>query len=78
MLPSVGLQNLEKFFKPKKVICIENNIYDVTAFLSEHPGGSEILEQVMFTDATQVFNAMGHSSTARRELKKLHVGYLVK
>lgn len=42
-------------------IIIENNVYDVTGFISDHPGGSDILIQMGGKDATNDFQSVGHS-----------------
>ena len=57
---------------------IEGNVYDVTFFIPNHPGGSRIL-QGCGKDATDLFTGqspMGkiHSRMARNILKNLQVG----
>ena len=39
-------------------IIINNDVYDITEFLSEHPGGVSILLTVAGTDATDFFNEL--------------------
>lgn len=56
---------------------IHNNIYDVTPFLNEHPGGEEVLIEQGGKDATENFEDVGHSSDAREMMKKFKVGELV-
>jgi len=50
---------MEEVAKHKHVndcwIVIRNNIYDMTDFLSIHPGGSHIIMSVAGTDATEHF-----------------------
>ncbi|CAG9531526.1 unnamed protein product [Cercopithifilaria johnstoni] len=46
-------------------ICIENKVYDLTTFLDEHPGGSEVLLRVAGSDATEAYEDVGHSTDAR-------------
>jgi len=61
----------------KAWVVIHNNIYDVTAFLNEHPGGEEVLLEQASKDATEAFEDVGHSTDAREMMKKFKVGELV-
>ena len=62
---------------------IHNKVYDVTRFVSRHPGGSSIL-QGCGKDATKLFETrpMGsgtpHSKWARKKLKNFFIGDLKK
>ena len=58
-------------------LVIHNNVYDVTTFLNEHPGGEEVLIEKAGKDATENFEDVGHSSDAREMMKKYKVGELV-
>lgn len=51
-------------------------IYDVTTFADTHPGGA-IIDSVLGRDASQEFEASGHSDYARGLLKPLKVGRLL-
>ena len=51
-------------------------IYDLTSYLELHPGGSEILEDVAGTDASDVFQDIGHSEVALRAMSKYAIGTL--
>ncbi|QPG77381.1 hypothetical protein FOA43_004794 [Brettanomyces nanus] len=53
---------------------IHGNVYDVTKFVDEHPGGEEVLLDVAGTDATDAFEDIGHSDDAREILKDLYLG----
>ena len=57
-------------------IVIHDNVYDVTKFLDEHPGGEEILLEHAGKDATEEFEDVGHSTDARDMLKDYHIGGL--
>ncbi|XP_017043074.1 cytochrome b5 [Drosophila ficusphila] len=66
-------QNNGKNGKPCWLI-IKGNVYDVTKFLSEHPGGSEALLEYAGKDATKAFKQAGHSSDAEKDLKNYKIG----
>jgi len=57
-------------------IIIHNNVYDVTKFLEEHPGGEEVLLEQAGKDATENFEDVGHSTDARTMMKDFHIGEL--
>ncbi|CAO3585163.1 unnamed protein product [Absidia cylindrospora] len=53
---------------------IDNKVYDITAFVDEHPGGEEVLIDEGARDATGPFEDVGHSPDARELLVKYYVG----
>ncbi|XP_011865914.1 PREDICTED: cytochrome b5-like [Vollenhovia emeryi] len=57
-------------------IVIYDNVYDVTDYMQQHPGGSELIEEHAGTDATNGFDDFGHSSDAKKMLKKYLIGEL--
>ncbi|WFD22472.1 [pyruvate dehydrogenase (acetyl-transferring)]-phosphatase [Malassezia equina] len=57
-------------------IVIDNKVYDVTKFLTEHPGGDEVLLTEACKDATEPFEDVGHSEDARKTLKTFYIGDL--
>jgi nitrate reductase (NAD(P)H) len=50
---------------------IHGLVYDVTKYMSEHPGGGQILEAVSGKDATYEFEEAGHTVLSRREVDRL-------
>lgn len=59
---------------------ISNKVYDVTAFISRHPGGGDILLGCG-KDATELFETQngsgdGHSQGAESMLKQYYIGDL--
>ncbi|MBA0763997.1 hypothetical protein Gotri_013381 [Gossypium trilobum] len=52
----------------------ERLVYNVTKFLEDHPGGDEVLLSASGKDATDDFEDVGHSSSARAMLDELYVG----
>lgn len=79
-------KSTEKLYKPAEVLkhntkddlwlIIHGNVYDVTKFIDEHPGGEEVLVDVGGTDATDAFEDIGHSEDARETLATLKLGKL--
>ncbi|XP_050385589.1 cytochrome b5 [Argentina anserina] len=55
-------------------IIISGKVYDVTPFLEEHPGGDEVLLLAADRDATDDFNDVGHSDSAKEMMEKYYVG----
>jgi cytochrome b involved in lipid metabolism len=55
-------------------IIINGKVYNVTAFLNEHPGGPEIIQELAGKDATEDFMDTGHSPVAHSTLNKFYVG----
>lgn len=58
-------------------IIIHNNIYDLTGFLNEHPGGEEVLLEQAGRDASESFEDVGHSTDARELMKRYKVGEVI-
>ncbi|EEQ37627.1 putative cytochrome b5 [Clavispora lusitaniae] len=57
-------------------IVYNGQVYDVTPYLDEHPGGEEVIVDCAGTDATEAFNDIGHSDDAHDILKGLLIGKL--
>ncbi|XP_072929192.1 uncharacterized protein [Epargyreus clarus] len=57
-------------------IVIHNDVYDVTSYLAEHPGGEDPLLSTAGTDGTRDFEDVGHSDDAREIMKKFKIGSL--
>ncbi|KAF8402090.1 hypothetical protein HHK36_013042 [Tetracentron sinense] len=55
-------------------LIINGKVYDVTKFLEDHPGGDEVLLSATGKDATDDFEDVGHSSTARAMMDEYYVG----
>uniref|UniRef100_A0A182P0W3 Cytochrome b5 heme-binding domain-containing protein n=1 Tax=Anopheles epiroticus TaxID=199890 RepID=A0A182P0W3_9DIPT len=58
-------------------IVIRDVVYDVTQYMEDHPGGSELITEWAGKDGTKDFDDFGHSSDAMRLLKTMQVGVLV-
>jgi cytochrome b involved in lipid metabolism len=57
-------------------IVLNEKVYDVTSFLSVHPGGKRILLGQAGKDATSMFKAIAHSTFAVEESEKYYIGDL--
>ncbi|XP_054783066.1 cytochrome B5-like [Prosopis cineraria] len=55
-------------------IIINGKVYDVTPFLEEHPGGDEVLLLAAEKDATDDFEDVGHSDSAKEMMEKYLAG----
>ncbi|XP_058223324.1 cytochrome b5-like [Rhododendron vialii] len=55
-------------------LIISGKVYDVTSFLDDHPGGDEVLITATGKDATDDFEDVGHSDSAREMMSKYLVG----
>ncbi|XP_035437423.2 cytochrome b5 isoform X2 [Spodoptera frugiperda] len=55
---------------------IRNEVYDVTSFVDEHPGGEDPILDAAGQDATIAFEDVGHSEDAKAMLKKYKIGTL--
>eukprot|EP01087_Luapelamoeba_hula_P002918 TRINITY_DN1274_c0_g1_i1.p2 TRINITY_DN1274_c0_g1~~TRINITY_DN1274_c0_g1_i1.p2 ORF type:complete len:108 (+),score=22.37 TRINITY_DN1274_c0_g1_i1:130-453(+) len=58
-------------------IIIKGQIFDVTKFLEEHPGGDSVLMEYAGQDATSAFEDVGHSGDAQQMLANYRIGKLV-
>ncbi|XP_050347388.1 cytochrome b5-like [Nymphalis io] len=67
----------ERSTKQQAMFIIYNQVYDVTKFLDDHPGGHEVLLDVIGKDATTDFKDIGHSSDANDMMKKYHIGDVI-
>lgn len=57
-------------------IILNNKVFNVTSFLSEHPGGSDIILKRAGEDATQDFLDAYHSDVAKTLVGQFFVGQL--
>ncbi|KAF7557699.1 hypothetical protein G7Z17_g393 [Cylindrodendrum hubeiense] len=57
-------------------VVIDDKVYNLSAFIDEHPGGEEVMMDLAGTDATDAFEDVGHSDEAREIRDKLFVADL--
>ncbi|KAK9234046.1 cytochrome b5 [Lipomyces kononenkoae] len=60
--------------KSSLFVVIHDGVYDVTEFVTQHPGGEDVLLESAGTDVTEQFEDIGHSEEARAILKSLQLG----
>ncbi|KAI0313334.1 delta9-fatty acid desaturase [Amylostereum chailletii] len=77
-LPVVSWSSFQDQAKKHQVILISGFIYDVSAFIEEHPGGSHILLNHIGKDASFAFfgGVYEHSNAAHNLLSMMRVGIL--
>ena len=57
-------------------LIIGKKVYDVTGFVSDHPGGKRVLIQYSGKDATEQFEMLHSKRVLKRYGKKLAIGDL--
>ncbi|GBF89854.1 cytochrome b5 [Raphidocelis subcapitata] len=73
--PVYTLEDCKKHVSDKDCwLVVHGKVYDVTAFLEEHPGGYDVILTSSGKDATQDFEEIGHSNSAREMLNKYYLG----
>lgn len=55
---------------------LEGKVFDISSFITKHPGGRWILMKHVGTDITQPFIDQSHSDIARETLWELMIGEL--
>ncbi|KAI4311386.1 hypothetical protein MLD38_036289 [Melastoma candidum] len=55
-------------------LVISGKVYDVTKFLEDHPGGDDVLLSATGKDATDDFEDIGHSTSARAMMDEYCIG----
>uniref|UniRef100_A0ACD5Z2P6 Uncharacterized protein n=1 Tax=Avena sativa TaxID=4498 RepID=A0ACD5Z2P6_AVESA len=55
-------------------LIMHGKVYDVTAFMEEHPGGDEVLLACTGKDATADFEDIGHSESAKEMMPQYCIG----
>ncbi|CAD8126724.1 unnamed protein product [Paramecium sonneborni] len=58
-------------------IVIDDDVYDITDFLGQHPGGIKLLLDKAGDDASTFFHRVGHSQSAHKIMGELQVGIIV-
>ncbi|TGO24413.1 hypothetical protein BPAE_0103g00140 [Botrytis paeoniae] len=83
--PPPPFSKMSKTFSPSEVaahkdaengmyLIIDENVYDVTNFLEEHPGGAKILKRVAGKDASKQFWKYHNENVLKKYGEKLKIG----
>ena len=67
---------MDRCFKTTSIVRLTVQVYDVTAYARDHPGGKDALLEVAGTDATSAYEDVGHSEDAREIMHQYLVGLL--
>ena len=76
-LPVISSEDLEK--SHKCLVTLKNRVYDVTAFLPDHPGGADLLEAYRGKDVSSIMSdatSHEHSDAAYEILEEFVIGVL--
>ncbi|OJD32087.1 cytochrome b5 [Diplodia corticola] len=57
-------------------LAVHGQVYDLTAFAVDHPGGIDVLVETAGTDATETYDYAGHSDGAMQTMQAFAVGPL--
>ena len=72
-----SLEEIKGHNSAESAWCIyKNEVYDITTFIHEHPGGANHLLEAVGGDLTATFDDQGHSDDALKILKKYKIGEL--
>ncbi|CAG4961490.1 unnamed protein product [Colias eurytheme] len=73
----ISFKEVRKHRKEDSVwMVIHGEVFDVTAFLEDHPGADKNLLEFAGEDGSQPFEDFGHSQETRELMKKYKIGIL--
>lgn len=64
------------FISTDKRLLELSDLIESNVFISQHPGGEEVLLEQAGGDATESFEDVGHSTDAREMLQQYYIGEL--
>ncbi|EJD00826.1 delta 9-fatty acid desaturase protein [Fomitiporia mediterranea MF3/22] len=77
-LPVISWETFKEESRTRPLVLVAGFIHDVSGFIDRHPGGRELLEKALGTDATPSFfgGVYEHSHAAHNLLSTMRVGVL--
>ncbi|RAL62984.1 hypothetical protein DID88_004071 [Monilinia fructigena] len=76
-IKQISLSEVQKHNKKSDLwIIVHHNVYDVTNYVENHPGGIDSLVEVGGQDSTVGFEDVGHSADARETMESPKIGWL--
>ncbi|KAJ8070158.1 hypothetical protein OCU04_000551 [Sclerotinia nivalis] len=76
-IKQISLAEVQKHNKINDLwLVIHHNVYDVTNYLEDHPGGADSLLEVGGQNSTVAFEDVGHSADARETMESFLIGRL--
>ncbi|EPT31926.1 cytochrome b5 family heme/steroid binding domain-containing protein [Toxoplasma gondii ME49] len=74
---AIAMEEVKKHNSEKDIWCIIHGVvYDLTPLLHKHPGGVDVLLDFAGQDATEAFEDIGHSFSARQMAAPFAIGVL--
>lgn len=71
----ITMQEVSKHIKEEDLwLVINGNVYDVSKFANEHPGGVDTMVAAAGIDGTSDFDGVGHSDSAKKQLITYQIG----
>ena len=55
-------------------VLVNGRVFDLTKFMSKHPGGPDIIEEFAGKDASKSFKDAGHTAANKKEMEEYFVG----
>ncbi|CAB4025555.1 cytochrome b5 type B [Paramuricea clavata] len=69
------LKEISKHNSPGNIwIVVHGKVYNISKFITEHPGGEIPLFDKAGEDATEAFDNIGHSEEAKHLMKEYYIG----
>eukprot|EP00397_Hematodinium_sp_SG-2012_P021912 GEMP01022668.1.p1 GENE.GEMP01022668.1~~GEMP01022668.1.p1 ORF type:complete len:147 (+),score=20.82 GEMP01022668.1:53-442(+) len=74
VISKLDLENCAK--NGRSLLCIRGKVLDVKEWFDKHPGGPDVLKGMIGKDATEEFDDVNHSNSAKGMIKEFQIGTL--